>query len=49
MKKIFGALAAALLLGGCDTDSSPQYSLAGGEKGVFTSRNPGTPIPADRI
>lgn len=49
MKKIFAALAAVLLLGGCDTDSSPQYSLAGGEKGVFTSRNPGTPIPADRI
>ena len=49
MKKTFGALTAALLLGGCVTDSTPQYSLAGGEKGVFTSRNPGTPIPADRI
>jgi hypothetical protein len=49
MKKAFGALAFILLLGGCVTDSSPQYSLAGGEKGVFTSRNPGTPIPLDRI
>ena len=49
MKKTFGALALVLLLGGCVTDSSPQYSLGGGEKGVFTSRNPGTPIPLDRI
>jgi len=49
MKKAFGALAFILLLGGCVTDSGPQYSLAGGEKGVFTSRNPGTPIPLDRI
>ena len=31
------------------TDSGPQYSLSGGEKGVFTSRTPGMPIPLDRI
>ena len=49
MKKTFGALAFILLLGGCVTDTSPQYSLSGGEKGVFTSRTPGTPIPLDRI
>ena len=49
MKKTFGALAFILFLGGCVTDSSPQYSLASGEKGVFTSRNPGTPIPPERI
>lgn len=49
MKRIFGALATALLLGGCATDSSPQYSLGAGEKGVFSSRNAGTPIPPDRI
>ncbi len=49
MKKVFGALAVVFLLGGCVTDSSPQYSLGGGEKGVFTSRNAGTPIPLDRI
>ncbi len=49
MKKTFGALAFTLLLGGCVTDPGPQYSLASGEKGVFTSRNPGTPIPLDRI
>ena len=49
MKKVLGALAVILLLGGCVTNSSPQYSLAGGETGVFTSRNPGTPIPLDRI
>jgi hypothetical protein len=49
MKKAFGALALVLLVGGCLTDSGPQYSLAGGEKGVFVSRNPGTPIALDRI
>lgn len=49
MKKAFGAFALVLLVGGCLTDSGPQYSLAGGEKGVFVSRNPGTPIPLDRI
>jgi len=40
MKSAFGALAFILLLSGCVTDSGPQYSLSGGEKGVFTSRNP---------
>ena len=49
MKPAFGAFAFILLLGGCVTDSGPQYSLTGGEKGVFTSRNAGTPIPLDRI
>jgi hypothetical protein len=49
MKSAFGAVAFILLLGGCVTDSGPQYSLSGGEKGVFSSRNPGTPIPLDRI
>ena len=49
MKKEFGVLALVLLLGGCVSDSGPQYSLGGGEKGVFTSRNAGTPIPLDRI
>ena len=38
-----------LLLGACTTGSAPQYVLAAGEKGVFTSRNPGPPIAADRI
>jgi hypothetical protein len=38
-----------LLLAGCVGDSTPQYSLAGGEKGVFSSRNAGSPIPMDRI
>lgn len=49
MKSTSAALAALLLVGGCVSDSSPQYSLGGGEKGVFTSRNPGTPIPLERI
>ena len=49
MKSAFGAFASILLLGGCVTDSGAQYSLGAGEKGIFTSRTPGTPIPADRI
>ena len=49
MKLALSALMVGLLLGGCVTDSGPQYSLGAGEKGVFTSRNAGTPIPADRI
>lgn len=49
MKSALSALMFGLLLGGCVTDSSPQYSLGAGEKGVFTSRNAGTPIPAERI
>jgi hypothetical protein len=49
MKSAFGAFASILLLGGCVTDSGAQYSLGAGEKGIFTSRTPGTPIPLDRI
>ena len=50
MKRRLGALAALLLATGCTNDSSPpQYSLATGEKGVFSSRNAGSPIPLDRI
>ncbi|MGD9885622.1 MAG: hypothetical protein AB7F22_19695 [Reyranella sp.] len=48
MRSACTALALALLLGGCTTGSEPA-SLTGGEKGVFSSRNAGTPIPADRI
>lgn len=49
MKWGFGVFASVLLLTGCVSDQSPQYSLAGGEKGVFSSRNAGSPIPLDRI
>lgn len=49
MKSALSALMFGLLLGGCVTNSGPQYSLGAGEKGVFTSRNAGTPIPAERI
>ena len=49
MKSAFATFASILLLGGCVTDSGAQYSLGAGEKGIFTSRTPGTPIPADRI
>ena len=45
----FWGIAFLLLLAGCVTGNEPQYSLAGGEKGIFSSRNPGTPIPLDRI
>ncbi len=48
MNRGFGALAALLLLGGCQTGTQ-QYALGGGETGVFSSRNAGSPIPPDRI
>ena len=49
MRRGIGAFGALLLVTGCVSNSPPQYSLAGGEKGVFSSRNAGSPIPADRI
>jgi hypothetical protein len=50
MKLLFGGLTAALLLGGCVSDSgNPQYSLTGGEQGVFRSSNPDRAIPANTI
>ena len=49
MKRGLGALASIALLGGCVSDSTPQYALGAGEKGVFSSRNAGSPIPLDRI
>jgi hypothetical protein len=39
---------AAFLLSGC-VESAPQYSLAGGETGVFRSANPGRAIPVSQI
>ena len=49
MRRGIGAFGALLLITGCVKDGPPQYSLAGGEKGVFSSRNAGSPIPLDRI
>lgn len=49
MKRTFTPAVLALLLGACTTEQAPQYSLAGGETGVFTSRNAGTPIALERI
>jgi hypothetical protein len=49
MRRGIGAFGALLLVTGCNSDSPPQYSLAGGEKGVFSSRNAGSPISLDRI
>lgn len=49
MKMGFGALAAGFLLAACQTGDKQEYSLATGEKGVFSSRNAGSPIPVDRI
>ena len=49
MKSAFLALAVALLLGGCVSDGAPQYSLTGGEQGVFRSSNPGRAIPVSTI
>ena len=49
MKRGIGAFASLLAVAGCTSDQGPQYSLTGGEKGVFSSRNAGSPIPLDRI
>jgi hypothetical protein len=50
MKSAWVALAATFLLGGCVSDSSaPQYSLTGGEQGVFHSSNAGRAIPGSQI
>jgi len=49
MKAALGAIAAALCLGGCVTNSDPNYSLTSSEKGVFHSLNAGRPIPVSRI
>lgn len=49
MKRAFGVLAFIFLLGACTTDTGSPYSLSGGEKGVFNSRQPGSPIALDRI
>jgi hypothetical protein len=49
MKSAFLALAVALLLGGCVSSDAPQYSLTGGEQGVFRSSNPGRAIPVGTI
>ncbi|HYF41175.1 MAG TPA: hypothetical protein VEA35_01890 [Ramlibacter sp.] len=40
-----------LLLAGClgTSEPPPQYTLTGGEKGVFQSRNAGSPIALERI
>jgi hypothetical protein len=48
MKPAFALCAFALLLAGCVSDSgSPSSGLY--EKGVFSSRNPGSPIASNRI
>jgi hypothetical protein len=49
MKAGLGVIAAALLVSGCVTGSSPEYSLNGGEAGIFRSANAGRPIPLDHI
>jgi hypothetical protein len=48
MKPAFALCSLALLLAGCVSDSGPQTSSLY-EKGVFSSRNPGSPIPLARI
>ncbi len=50
MKPALWPLAAAsLLLGGCVSDSTPQYSLSSKEQGIFRSANAGRPIPVSEI
>src|SRR5471030_84831 len=38
----------SVLIGGC-VQSTPQYSLTGGEQGVFHTQNAGRPIPVSQI
>ncbi len=47
--KLHAFVPLVLLLGACTTEQAPQYALATGEKGVFTSRTPGVPIAPERI
>jgi hypothetical protein len=50
MKSSLVAVAAVCLLGGCVSESTaPQYSLTGGEQGVFRSANAGRAIPVAQI
>ena len=49
MKPALAAISIALLASGCVTASEPQYSLTGGETGIFRSANAGKPIPLDHI
>ena len=44
-----GLAAACLLLGGCVSNSTPQYSLTGNETGVFRTANAGRPIAVSEI
>jgi hypothetical protein len=48
MKPALSLYAITVLLAGCVADGGPQTSSFS-ENGVFSSRNPGTPIPLDRI
>jgi hypothetical protein len=48
--KLLAPILLALALAACIAEAPPlQYSLVGGEKGVFQSRNAGSPIAMDRI
>ena len=49
MKPVQTATALLLLAAGACTQNTPQYSLSGGENGVFSSRNAGSPISLERI
>src|SRR5215471_12872638 len=48
MRSALSLCAITFLLAGCVADGGPQTSSFS-EKGVFSSRNPGTPISLDRI
>lgn len=48
MKETLLLLSALLVLGGC-VESAPQYSLTGGEQGIFRSANAGRPIAVSQI
>jgi hypothetical protein len=50
MNRVFFSIAAiSLVLSGCVSDQPPQYSLSGGETGIFRSANAGRPIAVSNI
>jgi len=49
MKPVQTATLLLLLAAGACSKNAPQYSLSGGETGVFSSRNAGSPISLERI
>ena len=48
-RALLASAAAVFLLGGCVSDSTPQYSLTGNETGIFRTSNAGRPLAVSDI